>query len=158
MNDTKVYAGAAMMGAVAGMRSMSSPAIVSQLARSVSGQSPLAFLNHSVTVKSTAAAAIGEIVADKLPVLGKRTAAPSLIWRAISGALSGAAVCSLKKRPPLAGAVLGAAAAAGASYGAYELRRWAGEKFDVPDPAIAVVEDLVVGACGLLLLSSLRSE
>ncbi len=146
MTDAQVYTGAAVVGAVAGMRSMSSPAIVSRLG----------LLNHPVVAKSTAAIAIAEVIADKLPFLPKRTNAPSLIWRTISGALSGAAICSSKKRSVLAGAMLGAAAAVGATYGAYELRRWAGRKFELPDPVIAVAEDVLAASCACLVLSSLR--
>ncbi len=161
MTDVQVYSGAAVLGAVAGMRSMSSPATIGQLAKSgllETGHAQLAFLNRPITAKSLAAAAIGELIADKLPFLPKRTKAPSLIWRAVSGALGGAAVCSSKRRSVLAGAMLGAAAAAGATYGAYELRRWAGERFDIPDPVVAIAEDVLVAGCGLLVLSSLRSS
>ncbi len=116
----------------------------------------LGFLENAATAKSLAIAAVGELVADKLPFLPKRTKAPSLIWRAISGALSGAAITSSRKRSALAGAVIGAAAAVGATYGAYELRRWAHDRFEIPDPMLAIVEDVLVAGCGVLVLSSFR--
>ena len=161
MTDAQVYAGAAVMGAVAGMRSISAPAIVAQLVRSgplEASNRQLAFLSQSGTAKSIAAAAIGELIADKLPFMPKRTQAPSLVWRALSGALSGAAVCATKKRSAVAGALLGAAAAAGATYGTYELRRWVGKRFDLPDPVVAIVEDVLVAGCAAAVLSSLREE
>ena len=159
MTDVQVYTGAAVMGAVAGMRSISAPAIATQIVRSGplgAGNRQLAFLNRSATARSIAVAAIGELVADKLPFLPKRTKAPSLVWRVLSGALSGAAICAAKKRSAVAGAFLGAAAAAGATYGTYELRRWAGEHFDIPDPVVAIVEDVLVAGSAALVLSSLR--
>jgi uncharacterized membrane protein len=160
MNDTQVYAGAALMGAVAGMRSMSSPAIISQLARSgalPSGDGKLAFLDKPMTAKALTIAAMGEMVADKLPFLPKRTKAPSLIWRAVAGAFAGAVICSSKHRPVAAGAAIGAAAAVGVSYGFQELRRIAGEKLNVPDAAVAVVEDLIVGGFGALVAQNLKA-
>lgn len=140
---------------------MSSPAIVSQLAHAgviETGHTQLGFLKRPVTAKSLAVAAIGEVIADKLPFLPKRTKAPSLIWRAISGALGGAAVASSKKRCVLAGAALGSAAAVGSSYGMYELRRWAGERFDIPDFLLAIGEDALLAGCGFLLVSGLRTS
>jgi uncharacterized membrane protein len=161
MTDTQVYTDAAIMGALAGMRSMSSPAIVSQFARSKLlpvGDSRIAFLNRSVTAKTLAVAAAAELVADKLPFLPKRTKAPSLIFRTISGGFGGAAICSAKKRPLLAGILIGAAGAIGATYGLYQLRRWAGQRLNVPDPVIAIAEDALVAGCGVLAYSVLRKD
>ncbi len=161
MTDAQVYGEATVMGAVAGLRSMSSPAIMSQFVRSgllPMGPSPLGFLNGATTAKTLAALAVGELVADKLPFMPKRTKAPSLAARAVSGGFSGAAICSSKKKSVLAGALLGAAAAVGATYGAYQVRRWAGRKFNIADPVVAIVEDVVVAGCGLLVLSALRSS
>lgn len=161
MTDTQVYTGAAVMGVAAGMRSMASPAIVSQLAKSgliPSGQAATGFFNHPATAKTMAVLAVGEMIADKLPFMPKRTDAPALVTRAISGAVSGAAICSAKKRSVMTGALLGALGAVGATYGAYRLRKWAGERFGVPDPVIAIAEDALVAGCGMLVLSSMRSS
>lgn len=161
MTDAKVYTEAAVMGAVAGLRSMSAPAIVSQFARSgllPIGASSVGFLNRPATIRTTAILAAGELIADKLPFMPKRTKAPSVVARGISGGLSGAAICLSKRRSVLAGALIGAAAAVGATYGAYQLRRRAGQKFHLPDPVVAIVEDAIVAGCGLLVLSALRSS
>lgn len=160
MTDAQVYTGAAVMGVAAGMRSMASPAIVTQLAKSgliPSGQTAMSFFNRPATAKTMAVLALGEMVADKLPFMPKRTEAPALVTRAISGAVSGAAICSSKKRSAIAGALLGAVGAVGATYGAYQLRKWAGERFEVPDAVIAIAEDALVAGCGMLVLSSMRS-
>ena len=160
MTDAQVYTGAAVMGVAAGMRSMASPAIVSQLAKAgllPAGQTSIGFFNHPSTAKTMAVLAVGEIIADKLPFMPKRTDAPAVVTRAISGAVSGAAICSSKKRSVIAGALLGAVGAVGATYGAYKLRKWAGERFDIPDPVIAIAEDALVAGCGMLVLSSMRS-
>jgi uncharacterized membrane protein len=160
MTDAQVYTGAAVMGVAAGMRSMASPAIVSQLAKS--GLTPpgqaSGFFHRPATAKTMAFLAVGEMIADKLPFMPKRTDAPALVTRAISGAVSGAAICSSKKRSVIAGALLGAIGAVGATYGAYKLRKWAGERFDLPDAVIAIAEDALVAGCGMLVLSSMRSS
>jgi uncharacterized membrane protein len=160
MTDAQVYTGAAVMGAVAGMRSMAAPAIVSQFAKSglmPMSNSSLSLLYRPATAKTLAVLAVGEVIADKLPFMPKRTDKPALITRAISGSVSGAAICSSKKRSVVTGALLGALGAIGATYGGYKLRKWAGERFDVPDPVLAIAEDALVAGCGMLVLRSMRS-
>lgn len=160
MTDAQVYTGAAVMGIAAGMRSMASPAIVSQLAKAgvlSPGESAIGFFHKPATAKTMAVLAVGELIADKLPFMPKRTDAPAVVTRAISGAVSGAAICSSKKRSIIAGALLGALGAVGATYGAYKLRKWAGAQFDVPDPVIAIAEDALVAGCGMLVISAMRS-
>jgi uncharacterized membrane protein len=158
MGDTEVYAGAAAIGAVAGLRSMTAPALISHLTRSAldSERSKLDFLNSMVSMRTTLVLAVGELIADKLPFVPARTKAPSLIIRAVSGGLSGAALCSAKKRSWFAGALIGAGAAIGASYAAYELRKRAGRHFHLPDPVIAIVEDGIAAGAGALVLSTMR--
>lgn len=161
MTDAQVYAGAAVMGAAAGMRSMASPVIVGQLQKAglaPSGHSAIDFLSQPKTAKTMAVLAVGEMIADKLPFMPKRTQAPALVTRAVSGGLGGAAVCSSKKRSVLAGALIGAAAAVGATYGAYQLRKWAGERFNLPDALIAIAEDALVAGCGMLVVSAVRAQ
>jgi uncharacterized membrane protein len=161
MTDAQVYAGAAVMGVAAGMRSMASPAIVSQLAKSglmPAGVASLGLLYRPATAKTMAVLAVGELIADKLPFMPARTDTPAVVVRAISGGFSGAAICSSKKRSVLTGALLGAFAAVGTTYGAYKLRKWAGERFDIPDPVIAIAEDALVAGCGMLVLSSMRAS
>jgi uncharacterized membrane protein len=159
MTNREVYAGAALLGAIAGSRSFSAPALVSRAANSgllpVSSR-PLRFLAGPKTAKTIAFLAVGEFIADKLPFVPNRTASGPLIARALSGGLSGAAFASGRKRSRLVGALLGAAGAIGASYGFYELRRRAGKRFGIPDSLVAVAEDAFVAGAGLLIASRLR--
>jgi uncharacterized membrane protein len=161
MNDVQVYTGAALAGAMSGMRSMSSPALISYLARSgaLPIDSKLGFLRtHSGTATTTAVLAAGEFIADKLPFIPKRTAGGPLAGRAMFGALTGALVARGKKRSWLLGAAVGTLGAIGATYGAYHLRKAAGEKLHVPDFAVALAEDGLVAGTGLLLTSMLREN
>jgi len=161
MRDLEVYAGVALMGTLAGMRSMAAPAVIGQLSRNgalddVTGALTVMKGSGFATVSSIFAA--GEFIADKLPMIPNRTDAGPLLGRALAGGLSGAVVCSAKRRSVLAGALLGAAAAVGAAYGAYYLRKRMGEKFHLPDMAVAVTEDAIVGAVGVALASRLSGE
>jgi uncharacterized membrane protein len=109
-------------------------------------------------MKTTAIVAAAELIGDKLPFTPNRTKLGPLITRAVSGALGGAAIASGKKRSALAGAIIGAAAAIGATYGFYQLRKMAAENSKIPDPVIALAEDALVVGSGLLLRRSLRMD
>jgi len=160
MTDLEVYGGAAVLGAVSGMRSMAAPAIVSRFANR--GLLPLEgsqikFLGHRNSAKTMALMAAGEMIADKLPFIPKRTSVFPLVARAASGALSGTAFTKARKRSVVAGALIGSLAAVGASYGAYKLRKSIGEKLHLPDSIVAVAEDALVAGCGFALLRALKA-
>jgi uncharacterized membrane protein len=160
MESSEVYAGAALLGAMAGMRSMSAPAVLGKISRNggLEGSSgPLAFIHHAGFLPVSGALAVGELIADKLPFVPNRTAAGPLLGRALMGAFSGAAVCAARKRPWLIGALLGGGAAVGAAYGAYQLRKRIGEKLKVSDPLIALGEDVIVGGLGAALTAHFSS-
>ncbi|MBV8833824.1 MAG: DUF4126 family protein [Acidobacteriaceae bacterium] len=161
MNDVQVYTGAALAGAMSGMRSLSSPALISHLTHSgaLPVNSKLNFLaRHSGTATTTAVLAAGEFIADKLPFIPKRTTAGPLAGRAIFGALTGALVAGGKKRSWWLGAAVGTLGAIGATYAAYHLRRTAAEKLHLPDFALGLAEDGLVAGTGVLLTSMLRDS
>jgi uncharacterized membrane protein len=160
MEDLEVYAGAALLGALAGMRSMSAPAVIGQLSRKgalaeVAG--PLAIVVHPRFIPVTGALAVGELLADKLPFVPNRTAAGPLLGRALIGGVSGAVICASRRRSAVAGALIGAAAALGAAYAAFEIRRQAGKRLRLPDFVIGLAEDAVVGAAGVALTTRFSS-
>ncbi|MDX1530449.1 MAG: hypothetical protein R3362_02890 [Rhodothermales bacterium] len=146
---------AAGMGVIAGMRSLSAPALVSrrlsQRRRRGRGW-PARLLGSGRVADALTLLAAGEMIADKLPAIPARTEAGPLTGRAMTGALSGAAVAGWRGGSVVGGAVVGAAAALGAAVGAYRLRRAAGAY--VPDPALALVEDAVVLAAGSRIASA----
>jgi uncharacterized membrane protein len=161
MNDALIYTDAAVMGAVAGIRAMSAPAVVSQLSDSgliPEEGSPMAWLHHPGVSKALQVVATGELIADKLPFIPARTQAGPLAARAITGGISGAAVFTAAKRRWWIGALIGAGAAIGASFGAAKLRKWITEEFKIPNNVVGVVEDAVVVGAGYLVLSSLKSH
>ena len=135
------------LGAISGLRSMSGPAFVSSSAakdRVPLDGTRLAFLGSPIVSKLFLLAAAGELVGDKLPSTPSRTAPPPLIGRAGSGALVGAAIFASEGRRAAAGGAIGAAAAVVAAYAGERLRARLGEITDLPDPAVALVEDWVV--------------
>src|ERR1700760_402542 len=144
MRNLQVFAGAALIGVLAGMRSMAAPAALGQLSRKgaldeVTG--PLGLVTGSTFTTTTSILAAGEFLADKLPFVPNRTAAGPLAGRALTRGLSGADIFLANRRSVAAGALIGAAAAIGAAYGAYELRKQAGEQLHLPDAIIALAED-----------------
>lgn len=161
MTDSQVYTNAAVLGTVAGMRSLSAPALVSGV--TYIGLLPLAnkqleLLARPASFVTLAVLAGGEVIADKLPFVPARIKPGPLAVRAISGAMCGAAITSAKQRSTLLGAFIGACTAIASTYGAYYLRQSAGERSGIPDPVLALVEDALVATNGWLVVKSLRAD
>ena len=159
MKDSQLYTSAAAIGAIAGMRAMSAPAVISQVVRkgelAVEG-SKLGFLNTSGALSISALLAVGELIADKLPSTPNRTDVGPLVARAISGGLSGAVIFSAKKKSPWAGGLLGALTAVAATYAAFHLRRSVKEKLHIPDVVLAAAEDALVARAGVFVVRQLH--
>jgi len=161
MRNSDAYAAATALGVLAGMRSMAAPAVLGRLSRngSLAGVTgPLTVISKPRFAGATMLLALGELVADKLPITPNRTAGGPLLGRALMGGLSGAAVCSAKRRSVPLGAFIGAAAAIAAAYGAYELRRAIGQKTHLPDTMIGIAEDVMAGSLGAVLISRLTDD
>ena len=137
---------------------MAAPAVIARLGRKGSLDDitgPLSVFKNNRFLVASSIFAAGELIADKLPMAPNRTAAGPLLGRALTGGVSGAVIFSAKKRSVLAGALIGAAFAVGAAYGAYELRKRVGKKLHLPDIAVALGEDAIVGTLGVALASRL---
>src|SRR5689334_13188623 len=146
MPENRAYAVAAAMGVVAGLRSVTAPALVSIAANQCSlplRRSRLRFLGGSRSAFVLGALAAGELIADKLPVMPDRTEPGSLALRILSGATCGAAVCMSERECVAAGAVIGGIAAAGATFAGYHLRRLLLEQGGAVAAAAATVEDMI---------------
>lgn len=144
------------LGAVAGVRSMSAPALLSRAASrgdigGIEG-TPFAFLASPRAARILTVLAVGEALADKLPFSPDRISAPGLIGRMASGALVGGALFAAAERRAAIGAGLGLLAAAAASYPSYYLRVKTQEKLDAPNWAVGLVEDALAEGAGLLTL------
>jgi uncharacterized membrane protein len=140
-----------LIGAVAGMRSMTPIAAVSTAQNR--GHLPddngaPALLGHPLVSAGLLALAAGELVGDKLPSAPDRIIAPGLAARLVTGAVAGAALAPREQR--VAAAALGAFGAVAASYLTFNLRVAAMRRFgQVPT---GLVEDAIaVGAAVALM-------
>lgn len=142
------------IGIVAGLRSLTAPAVVAWGAHlswlNLHG-SPLAFMGSTAAVAIFSVLAIGELVADKLPMIPKRTAPAPLMARIITGSLCGASLCAAVGKSLLAGTLLGGIGGIVGAFVGYGIRR----RLDlhVKDLLVAVCEDLVAVGLALFLVS-----
>ncbi len=143
------------MGAVAGLRSMMAPALLNQAARTGSIElagTPFEFLSTQRSADIATAAAVLELVADKLPFTPDRTAVAPLLARAVSGGLAGAALFAARKKDWIPGAAVGALAAVAAAFAGYFLRRSLTRNGSAPDLLVALAEDTIAVGLGVLIL------
>jgi uncharacterized membrane protein len=144
---------AGLLGVTAGLRSqLPNAALAARGLEPTRG--PLAVLGSGAGRRASYLAAAGEIVADKLPATPSRMDRGPLAGRLVSGALAAVAfgsatgVRGARLVPP---ALVGAAGAYLGSWGGATARKAAAEATGLPDPVVAVGEDLV--AVGLAALA-----
>ncbi len=145
--------------ALAGMRSMSAPALLAHLLSRHPTRnlrfSPLRVLQKPFVAGALKLAAAGEMVMDKLPNTPDRIAPPVLLGRLLSGALVGAAWYKARQGRAGTGAVLGSLVAGLATFVSYGLRVGISQRSGVPSAAVGVGEDALVLGCGAALLRGL---
>ena len=146
---------AVLIGIIAGLRSMTAPAVVSWAARLGwihLNSSWLAFLGYSWTPWILSIAAIGELIVDKLPSTPSRKMPPSFAFRIVSGAVSGAAIGSSHNSLPL-GIAGGAIGAVIGTLGGAAARSALSRLFGKDLPA-ALLEDAVAIIGAILILKA----
>jgi uncharacterized membrane protein len=145
----------AALGFACGLRSMAGPAMlaVNQGRHECAGRQPavLRLLRSDLGRVGIAAAAIGEAVIDKLPILPARIDPQPLAGRVFLGALSGllAARTSSRNgagRASVVGAVAGGLGAYVGTFAGYHARRAATLDGGLPDRPVALVEDVIAYA------------
>lgn len=146
------------LAALAGLRSMAAPALLSRAARcgDIEGLqgTPFATLGRPRVSAMLQLLMIGEMVADKTPFVPNRTSTPALLGRASSGALASAALFAAGKRRAAIGAVFGILPALVAAYAGKKFRTQVPEKLGVPGPILGLLEDGIVLLGGKRLLRS----
>ena len=108
------------IGLVAGLRSMTAPAVVAWAASFGwlhLDATPVAFLGTPVARYLLVAFMLGELVADKLPSTPSRTRPGPLVARIVTGALGGSAIAAGTGGSALIGALLGALGGAAGAFG-----------------------------------------
>jgi uncharacterized membrane protein len=149
-----------LLGFVDGLRSMTAPAIVCWAARlgwlHFAG-TKFAFIDHWSTLAVFTLLAIVELVLDKLPNTPSRTAPVGLIARIVMGGASGLALAvAVGISAPLAGVLASIGAVGGAIAGAfagYQVRHAAVSRMRLPDIVVALAEDAIAIAGGILIVS-----
>ena len=158
MSASAVFGLAVGIGIVAGLRSMTAPAVISWAARlgwlDLTG-SPLAFMGSWAAVAILSVLAAGEYVADMLPTTPRRTTAAPLIARIAMGALSGACLCASADQSLPAGAVLGGIGGVIGAFAGYEARTRLVKTLRTKDAGVAIVEDLVAIGLAFALVAFL---
>jgi uncharacterized membrane protein len=156
MNTTSVLALAFAIGVIAGLRSMTAPAVVCLAAHWKwldLQDSRLGFIASPVVAYIAAAFAIVELVVDKLPKTPSRKAAVGFIARIVLGGFSGAVLCTAANQSAVIGAALGALGGVTGMYAGYEARTRLVKSLGVPDFVIAILEDAVAIGGGLFIVS-----
>jgi uncharacterized membrane protein len=156
MNPSEVLLLAFLTGIVAGLRSLTAPAVVSWAAHRDwlnLHNASLSFMGSIAAVAAFTLLALVELVADQLPSTPSRTKPPGLIARVVLGGLSGACVAVAGAQSMALGAVLGGVGGIAGAFAGYEVRTRLVRALKVPDLVIAVLEDAVAIGGGLLIVS-----
>jgi uncharacterized membrane protein len=144
------------MGVVAGLRSLTAPAVVAWAAHLGwlnLHASPLAFIGSAWAVAVFTLLALVEFVTDQLPSTPARTTTIPLTARIVMGALTGACLGVAGGAMLWLGALLGAIGGIAGAFGGYQARVGLVRALHVPDFVVAVSEDLVAIGVGLLVAS-----
>lgn len=156
MNTGFVLALALGIGVVAGLRSLTAPAVVAWAAHwgwiNLHG-SPLAFIGRGWAVGIFTVLALVELVADQLPNTPSRTAPVGLSARVVTGALCGACLAIAGGAAVWLGAAAGAIGGIAGAFGGYQARVGLVKSLGVADYAVAIPEDLVAIGLGIFLVS-----
>ena len=144
MNHVFVFA--LGIGVVAGLRSLTPPAVVAwavHLGWLNLSTSLLAFMGSIIAVVIFSLLAVFELIADLLSSTPKRTAPAGLTARILMGGLCGACVCAASNQSFILGAILGALGGVIGAFAGYEVRRKLVAALNIKDIFIALLEDLV---------------
>jgi uncharacterized membrane protein len=145
------------IGAVAGLRALAAPTVLAWAAKRRwirLGNLPLATIISAKTSKRITDLAVAELIADKLPFTPSRLKAGPLASRIVSGAICGATIYVVVKRPIKDGAVLGGIGAIAGSFAGYHIRKKLTR--NMPDLGVAVLEDALAIGGGILITTLAR--
>jgi uncharacterized membrane protein len=148
------YVLAFLIGVIAGLRSLTAPAVVSWSARLGwlhLENTWLAFLGYAATPYILSVLAIVELIADKLPKTPSRKAAPGFIARLVTGAVCGSALAS--GQPLIGGLLAGAIGTIAGTLGGYEFRTRLVKAVGGNDLPIAILEDVIAIGGALLIVT-----
>jgi uncharacterized membrane protein len=156
MNPTHVLFLAFLIGVIAGLRSLTAPAVLAWATHQNwlnLHDTLLSFMGTTAAVIFFTLLAAVELVADQLPSTPSRLKPPGLIARILFGGLSGAGVALAGGQSIAFGAILGAAGGVAGALAGYQVRKRLVKALSVPDLVIALLEDAVAIGGGLFIVS-----
>lgn len=140
------------IGAVAGLRTLTAPAVLAWAVKRRwirLGNSPFAMIISAKASKRLTGLALSELIADKLPFTPSRLKAGPLASRILSGAVCGATLYGVADRPLSEGAVLGGVGTIVGAFAGYHMRKRLSR--DMPDLGVAALEDILAIGGGVLI-------
>lgn len=153
--DFDIYTKVAALGAVAGLRAMMAPALLSYFASRPENDE---FENNLFASPKTAVVlgllAAGEFVGDKLPSTPNRTETLGLTARIFSGALVGGLICAAHQKNVRAGSFIGALSAIAAAFAGQHLRSTIANQTGIPSAVLGIVEDAAAVGIGIKTLNN----
>jgi uncharacterized membrane protein len=156
MNPSEVLLLAFLIGVIAGLRSLTAPAVVAYAAHkgwlNLTG-THLSWMSATWALILFVLLAIVELITDQLPSTPPRTKGPGLIARILLGGLAAVCVAVAGASSLVLGAILGIVGALAGAFGGYRARTGLVRVLKVPDFVIACAEDLVAIAGGLFIVS-----
>ncbi len=156
MNQSYYFVSCLSIGFVAGLRSMTAPAVVAWAARIGwlhLTDSPLAFMGSTAAVVLLSLFALGELVADKLPQTPSRTTLLPLLARVLTGGLCGACLCASAHLSVLIGLLLGGIGGVVGAFVGYKVRKTLVSRLNLRDIWVAIPEDVIAIGLALFLVS-----
>ena len=148
-----------LLGAATGLRSLAAPSQLSGHVRrrKAAASAGIEWLGNPWLHRLLQAAAVGEMVADKLPTTPNRIAPGPLAGRVLLGAGCGAGAARLNGGSATRGALLGGVGAVVGAYAGYHTRRLLVHSARLPDPAVALCEDVLAVGLARTALRRRRS-
>jgi uncharacterized membrane protein len=156
MDTSSALALAFVIGIIAGLRTLTAPAVVAWAAHLKwvdLRETWAAFMASAVTLYLLTALAAVELIRDKLPNTPSRKTPGPFAARIVSGALSGAALCVAARQSSVLGGLLGGLGAVVGTLSGYEARTRLVKAWGVPDFVVALLEDAVAIGGGLFIVS-----
>lgn len=148
----------AALGAIAGLRSMTAPALLTHELAEDGDADALGPLERMLTSEHTsrllALMAAGEMLADKSPYIPDRTDPVPLIFRTVIGSVTAATFAVKRRCSPYLPAAVGAVSAVASTYAAFHVRRHVTVRFTIPNRLIGLAEDGVVMAASKAVMET----
>jgi uncharacterized membrane protein len=161
-STTDLYIRAGLLGFVAGLRSQYPLLLLAVAAQrgdfARRAATPLSIFRSRLALPGFGAAALGELVGDKLPITPSRLKPPQLAVRLLMGGLAGAAIAEEAGASPLAGAAFGAVASGAGSFAGNRFRAAFARLAHLPDLAGALIEDAAALGLGWLVVGRSTSR